>query len=150
MAGFVSQIEEINALARSAAGFVAQPTPPDAGAVYRAPSLLNVSVWESVEALDAFTHQGKHAAALERRGEWFDQEGTGPRYVLYWVPKGHVVTEKEVKERLDHLGKYGATPHAFTFDQPFPASQGPDRAPAKRPDHARTCGGGDVEAPGTA
>jgi hypothetical protein len=117
MAGFVSQIDEINSLARSAAGFVAQPTPPDEGAIYRAPFLLNVSIWESVETLDAFTHQGKHASALERRGEWFDQEGTSPRYVLYWIPKGHVVTEKEVCERLEHLGKYGASPHAFTFDQ---------------------------------
>src|SRR5438874_1188185 len=100
LADFAAQVEEINALARRAAGFVAQPTLPDEGSVYRAPLLLNVSIWESIESLDAFTHQGKHAAALERRGEWFDQEGTGPRYVLYWIPKEHVVTEKEVEERL--------------------------------------------------
>ena len=119
MADFVAQVEEINSLARSAAGFVAQPTLPDEGAVYTAPLLLNVSIWESVESLDAFTHQGKHAASLERRGEWFKQEGADPKYVLYWMPKGHVVTEKEVKERLDHLRKHGATPRAFTFDQRF-------------------------------
>jgi hypothetical protein len=119
MAGFVAQIEEVNSLARSAAGFVAQPTLPDEGAIYTAPFLLNVSLWESIESLDAFTHQGKHAAALERRGEWFEQEGANPRYVLYWIPKGHVVTEKEVQERLDYLGKYGPTPHAFTFEQRF-------------------------------
>jgi hypothetical protein len=122
MAGFVSQVEEINALARGAVGFVAQPTLPDEGAIYTAPFLLNVSVWESVESLDAFTHQGKHASALERREEWFHQ-GTSPGYVLYWIPKGQVVTEKQVKERLDYLRKYGATPHAFTFAQPFTSSQ---------------------------
>ena len=66
--------------------------------------MLNVSLWESVESLDAFTHQGKHALALQRREQWFDQGGTSPRYVLYWIPKGHVVTENEVKERLEHLG----------------------------------------------
>src|SRR5712664_2378456 len=81
MAGFVSQVDEINSLARRTAGFVAQPTLPDEGAVYTAPLLLNVSIWESIETLDAFTHQGKHAAALERRGEWFEQEGTSPNYV---------------------------------------------------------------------
>jgi hypothetical protein len=124
MAEFVSQIDEINALARRAAGFVAQPTLPDEGAIYTAPFLLNVSIWESLESLDAFTHQGKHASALERRGEWFDQGGTNPKYVLYWIPKGHVVTEKEVKERLDYLMKYGATPHAFTFDRSFTVTQG--------------------------
>jgi hypothetical protein len=119
MADFVAQVEEINSLARRAAGFVAQPTPPDEGAVYTAPLLLNVSVWESVESLDAFTHQGKHAAALERRGEWFEQAEASPNYVLYWIPEGHFVTEKEVKERLDHLARYGPTPYAFTFEQPF-------------------------------
>jgi hypothetical protein len=78
MADFVAQVEEINALARSAAGFIAQPTLPDEGSVYRALLLLNVSIWESMESLDAFTHQGKHAAALERRGEWFEQEAASP------------------------------------------------------------------------
>src|SRR6266700_1483961 len=85
MADFVSQIDEINSLAGRSAGFVAQPTPPDAGAIYAAPFLVNVSIWESVEHLDAFTHQGKHASALERRGQWFDQGGTNPKYVLYWI-----------------------------------------------------------------
>jgi hypothetical protein len=130
MASFVAQVEEINALARGAAGFVAQPTLPDEGAVYTAPFLLNVSVWESIESLDSFTHQGKHAAALERRSEWFEQGGTSPRYVLYWIPKGHVVTEKEVKERLDHLGKHGATAYAFTFEQRFTLTQALALAPA--------------------
>jgi hypothetical protein len=119
MADFVAQVEEINALARHAPGFVAQPTPRDEGAIYAAPLLLNVSIWESLESLDAFTHQGKHAAALERRGEWFEQEGMSPRYVLYWIPKGHMVTEKEIRERLDYLGKYGPTAYAFTFQRPF-------------------------------
>jgi hypothetical protein len=119
MADFVAQVEEINSLARSTAGFVAQPTLPDEGAVYAAPRLLNVSMWESVESLDAFTHQGKHAAALERRSEWFEQAEASPNYVLYWVPKGHIVTEREIKERLDHLAQHGPTPYAFTFKQPF-------------------------------
>jgi hypothetical protein len=123
MAAFVAQVDEINALARSTVGFVAQPTLPDEGAVYKAPFLLNVSVWESIDSLDAFTHQGKHAAALERRGEWFEQGGTSPKYVLYWIAKGQIVTEKEVKERLDHLGKFGATPYAFTFEQRFTITQ---------------------------
>src|SRR5216683_89426 len=94
MAHFVAQVEEINSLARGAAGFVAQPTLPDEGAVYTAPLLLNVSIWESLESLEAFTHQGKHAAALERRGEWFEQKGTSPNYVLYWIFEAHSVTEK--------------------------------------------------------
>jgi hypothetical protein len=132
MAGFVAQVEEVNALAHQAPGFVAQPTAPDEGAVYAAPFLLNVSLWESVAALDAFTHQGQHARALEQRAQWFEQEGTGPRYVLYWVPRGHCVTEKEVQERLAHLARHGATPYAFTFEQPFTAAQAAGFEPAAR------------------
>lgn len=132
MAGFVSRLDEIDSLARGAAGFVAQPTLPDGGTVYAAPILLNVSVWESIEGLDAFTHQGKHAEALGRRGEWFEQNGANPRYVLYWVRRGHVVTEKEVKERLDYLREHGATPYAFTFEQRFTYTQARSFTPADR------------------
>jgi hypothetical protein len=132
MAGFVSQVDVINNLARRAPGFVAQPALPDEGAVYTAPFLLNVSVWESVEGLAAFTHQGAHAAALERRSEWFEQERTRPKYVLYWIPEGHIVTEREVKERLDYLGRHGATPYAFTFEQRFSFTQALALTPADR------------------
>ena len=124
MTSFVAQVEEINSLARAALGFVSQPTLPDEGSIYTAPFLLNVSVWESVETLDAFTHQGKHAQALERRGEWFEQSGTRPTYVLYWVPKGHTITENEVKDRLDFLARHGPSPYAFMFEKPFPEPTG--------------------------
>jgi hypothetical protein len=119
MAGFMAQVDELNALAHSAAGFVAQPALPDERSVFAAPLLVNVSIWESIKSLDAFTHQGKHAAALERRGEWF--HSTAAPYVLWWIPRGHVVTEKEVKERLDSLIRNGPTPYAFTFAQRFTA-----------------------------
>jgi len=66
----------------------------------------------------------------EQEGEWFEQQGTSPNYVLYWAPKGHVVTEKEIKEHLDHLGKYGPTPYAFTFQQPFGFRKGGSPAEA--------------------
>jgi catechol 2,3-dioxygenase-like lactoylglutathione lyase family enzyme len=135
MTGFISQVDEINSLARRAMGFVAQPQLPDEGDVYRAPFLVNVSVWESVESLDAFTHQGEHGAMLERRGEWFRQQKAGPAYVLYWVSEGHVVTEKEVKERLDHLANYGPTPYAFTFEHRITAAQAWGSVQVSRLDH---------------
>src|SRR5262249_27181374 len=110
---------ELNALARDAAGFIAQPTLPDEGANYQMPYLLNVSIWESIETLDAFTHQGRHAEALERRGEWFEQGGAEPKYVLFWIPAGHIVTESDVKQKLDFLREHGPTRYAFTFEMPY-------------------------------
>ncbi|MCI0692202.1 DUF3291 domain-containing protein [candidate division KSB1 bacterium] len=118
MAGFVNQVDEINALARESPGFVAQPTPADEGQVFSGRALMNLSIWESVESLDRFTHQGRHALALERRAEWFEQYD-GPNYVLYWAPAGHIPTEAEVKQRIDYLAKYGPTPFAFIFEQRF-------------------------------
>jgi hypothetical protein len=118
MAAFVSQVDEINALASQAPGFVAQPTPSDQGEVFKDKALLNLSIWESVESLSRFTHDGQHAVALERRAEWFEQNDR-VGYVLYWAPRGHVPTEVEVKRRLDHLKEQGPTPLAFTFEQRF-------------------------------
>jgi hypothetical protein len=118
MAGFVARIEAIDALAQDSPGFVAQPTPADEGAVYEDDVLVNVSIWESVESLYEFTYSGQHAGVLAQRAEWFEQHD-GPAYVLYWARAGHVPTEKELKERFDHLRRHGATPRAFTFEQRF-------------------------------
>jgi hypothetical protein len=127
MNGFVSQIDEINALARSAPGFVGQPALPDEGTVYRAPRLLNISIWRSVESLDAFTHQGQHALALDRRAEWFESSGD-PTYVLFWMRRGCVPTEREIHQRLDHLARHGPTPYAFTFGERFTPAEAVDIA----------------------
>lgn len=42
-----------------------------------------------------------------------------PAYVLYWSPSGEVPTEKEIQQRRNHLHRHGATPLAFTFDEPY-------------------------------
>jgi hypothetical protein len=114
MSGFVDRIDEIDALAHATPGFVAQPTPPDEGSVFTDNTLLNLSIWETVESLYNFTYQGKHAQVYEQRAEWFAQHNR-PNYVLYWAPSGHLPTEREVKKRLDHLIRHGPTPYAFTF-----------------------------------
>jgi hypothetical protein len=121
MAGFVLQVDETNRLARSFDGFIAQPALQDEGAVFAPPFLLNVSLWKSIESLEAFTYSGRHDSALQRRAEWFRQ-GDVPNYVLYWAPKGHMPSEAEVRARLEHLRDRGPTAYAFTFDRPF----GPD------------------------
>lgn len=118
MSGFMSRVDEIDSLAQSAPGFIAQPTPPDEGEIYQGNWLLNLSIWESVESLQAFTYSGKHARALEKRAEWFVQH-EGPNYVLFWVPAGHIPTEAEIKQRIDILQERGPTPYAFIFKERF-------------------------------
>ncbi len=92
MKGFVKRIDEIDYLAQGWHGFIAQPTLPDEGAIYSEPTLVNVSIWESVEDLREFTYSSRHAGFLKRRAEWFIPPDL-PAYVLYWSPSGEVPTE---------------------------------------------------------
>ena len=118
MADFVAQIYEIEATAHHFPGFIAQPTPRDAGSVFASDVLLNMSTWESIERLYEFTYHGKHAQALEGRLKWFKHQDT-PSHVLYWTPAGQFPTEREVKQRIDYLTEHAPTPHAFTFEHRF-------------------------------
>lgn len=118
MAGFTSQVDEVTAWAQLSPGFIREPTLSDEGTIYRPPLLLNVTIWASVEDLDAFVHTDPHSRALSKREEWFVQDHV-PNYVLYWSPKDHEPTEKEIDERLNHLRRHGPSESAFTFDQRF-------------------------------
>jgi hypothetical protein len=84
--------------------------------------LFSMSVWDSIEALHAFTYRSAHAGVFARRKEWFDDIGArlGSRgMVLWWVPAGHRPTVGEARQRLAQLTAEGSSPAAFTFKQPF-------------------------------
>ncbi len=124
MEGFRSQLERINALADQSAGFVwrLQTSDGDATAVraYADPLVIvNMSVWESLEALHQYVYQSPHVGPLRDRREWFEA-ATAPTLVLWWVPKGRIPTVEEAMESLEHLRTHGPTERAFTFRQPFP------------------------------
>ncbi len=118
MAGFVAWTDEIDSLAQKSPGFIAQPSLPDEGTVFKEQTLVNVSIWDSIESLMKFTYHGEHASALKRRREWFERRA-GPNYVLYRIPAGKLQTEVEIKQRLAYLELHGPTPFAFTFKQHF-------------------------------
>lgn len=121
MAGFVSQVEAVNQLAREAPGFVwmSEGNADDAAHLFGDPkALLNATVWRSVDALKAFTYGGQHAAALKRRAEWF-LPPQGPAYVLWWIANTERPTFAEAKNRLAILSEHGPTSVAFTFKAAF-------------------------------
>lgn len=64
MADFFAQVAEVNALAAATPGFVAEPRLADNGSLYREPFMLNVSLWESPEALKTFVYSGQHGASI--------------------------------------------------------------------------------------
>jgi hypothetical protein len=84
------------------------------------PYFLNISVWETVEALRRFTFEGDHLAALRRGRKWFRP----PRDVhsaLWWVPAGTLPDYDDGMARLATLKARGPSPEAFTFRRRFPA-----------------------------
>ena len=117
-AGFMDNLERINALGASMPGFVwirsddsghamDMPTPwPDAAA--------NLTVWEDVVSLERFVWKTVHARFYNRKAEWF-QPTAEPHFVMWHVPIDHRPTLEEAKERLDHLTEHGNTDHAFDW-----------------------------------
>jgi len=78
MAGFVGRLDEINALADHSSGFVWRLQTSEGNATYFRPYgddriLLNMSVWESVEALRQYVYGTAHMQLLRRRHQWFEK-----------------------------------------------------------------------------
>jgi hypothetical protein len=123
MAGFVTRLDEINALADSSPGFVWRLQTSAGNATYLRPYdddriLVNMSVWGTVEALRHYVYRTAHADLLRQRQEWFETFA-GAYTALWWVPAGHTPGMEEAKKRLAHLETHGPTQFAFTFKTVF-------------------------------
>ncbi len=121
--GFVELLEPINALADVAPGFVwrLQTEDGDATAIRAFDDerlIMNMSVWESVEAYAAFVFSPEHSAVMRRRRRWFV-----PMQVYtaaWWIPAGTRPTPADAVGRLGLLRRLGPTQEAFTIKRPFP------------------------------
>jgi heme-degrading monooxygenase HmoA len=124
IAEFVAGLDRINALADRATGFVWRLQTEDGNATAIRPDAqdallaINMSVWESVEALDAFVRSAPHAAMVRRRREWFERMAEA-YLVLWWIPRGELPNPEGALERLAHLRAHGPGPRAFTFRRRF-------------------------------
>ena len=128
MDGFSSQLDQINALADRSPGFVwrLQTEEGDATAIQAFDNpliLVNMSVWESLEALHQFVYESDHKSLLRDRREWFHRL-EGPGLVLWWVKAGHQPDPEEARRQLELLAKAGPGVDAFTFGKHFPAPMG--------------------------
>lgn len=125
MSGFVARLDEINALADGSPGFVWRLQTPEGDATSLRPweddmIIVNMSVWETREALFSYVYRGAHLDVLRQRKQWFEHLG-GAFVALWWIRSGHIPSVEEAKHRLEHLEAHGPTPYAFTFRQFFPA-----------------------------
>jgi hypothetical protein len=123
LAGFVANLERINALADGSQGFVwrLQADGGDATSIRAFDDdwlLVNMSVWESLESLRDFVYNSRHVEVLRRRREWFERLAD-VHLALWWLPAGELPTLDEAKRRLETIRRLGPTPEAFTFRAPF-------------------------------
>ncbi len=123
MAAFVARLDEINAIADAAPGFVWRLQDEAGDATSFRPFgddvLVNMSVWRDVESLKDYVLRSDHAQVLRQRKAWFERMDQ-PYTVMWWVPAGHRPTLAEAAERLELLRRDGAGPRAFTFRDAFP------------------------------
>lgn len=131
MDGFRNQLDIINALADATPGFVWRLQTEEGNAMAIRPfagderMAINLSVWQSLEALQQFVYRSAHAASLRDRKEWFEPMD-GPILALWWIPAGHIPTVAEAIERLRLLAERGPSPDAFTFRKPYPPADAKD------------------------
>ncbi|MER5352718.1 DUF3291 domain-containing protein [Kitasatospora sp. NPDC002551] len=125
IAPFVEQLDPVNAAAEAAPGFVwrlVEDGAADATGLRPAGEnvIVNLSVWQSPEALWDFTYRSGHLDVVRRRREWFERH-VQAHLVLWWVPAGHRPGVEEALERLADLRANGPSPRAFTFASAYPA-----------------------------
>lgn len=129
LADFVAELGPVNARADAAEGFVwrLQTEDGDATAIRAFDDdrlIVNMSVWESLEALRGFVYgDPAHLAVMRRRRRWFERLETF--MVLWWVPAAHRPTIAQATDRLALLRAVGPSPDAFTFRRHFPAPDAP-------------------------
>ncbi|HEV2691086.1 MAG TPA: DUF3291 domain-containing protein [Bryobacteraceae bacterium] len=129
MAGFVAQLDHINALADASPGFVWRLRDATDVQAFDDPRILvNMSVWESIEALKEYAYRSGHREPLRDRLQWFERPKEA-HLALWWTPAGHVPTVQEARERLEFRRAHGDTPVAFSFAKPFPEPEEPTSDP---------------------
>jgi len=123
MADFVNNLDRINALAEQSEGFVwrLKDIENNATAIKAFEDdtlIINMSVWNTMDALFQFTYKSDHVEIFTRRKEWFSR--IKEMHMVFWyVPEGYIPSPKEARERLEYINKHGETPYAFSFKSKF-------------------------------
>lgn len=137
--GFRMNLARINSLAEVSPGYVWRLQDDSGDATSIKPfddelEIVNLSVWESIEALANFAYRSGHVELLRRRRDFFETPNQ-PILCLWWIPATTVPTVEEAIGRLTYLRTHGPSPRAFTFRNRF--EPGSDQA--RRGDSLDVC-----------
>jgi Domain of unknown function (DUF3291) len=117
MADFFDNLDRINAAAERMPGFVWR-LKDESGNATNIPwagdpaFAANLSVWESMEALEKFVFMTAHRGIYARKHEFFEP-ASEPSFVMWYVAAGHIPSLQEAKERLDQYRLHGGSKFAF-------------------------------------
>ncbi len=138
LADFVAALDPVNAAADAAPGFLWRLQTEDGNATAvrafewdqagSAGVIVNLSVWESAEALAAFVYSDEHRRVLRRRRTWFERMDEAFT-ALWWIPAGTVPDVAKAEQRVRWLRAHGPGPEAFTLRALFPPPGAADAAP---------------------
>jgi hypothetical protein len=118
VAMFTDNLDRINAMAERSSGFIWRLKDDDAGnatgiEVTDDPQMIaNLSVWDSVAALEKFVFRTVHSRFYARRAAWFEKPAEA-HFVMWPVAEGYEPDLAEALERLSRLRAHGDGPDAF-------------------------------------
>lgn len=124
MKEFVDNLDKVNSDAEKSEGFVWRLKDENNNATNFNPYddeqiLINISVWESIGALEKFMYHTFHSDFLRRRKEWFQVFGKA-HTALWWVPSGQYPTMQEAVDNLAYLQQNGPSSKVFDLKNIFP------------------------------
>nr|HEX4312422.1 DUF3291 domain-containing protein [Kofleriaceae bacterium] len=128
LAEYFARLDEINQLADVSPGFVWRYHTDSRDVAQREFAddrvLFNMSVWESIDALHAYTYRTAHSEVYAARKRWFADIRAvvgGHALAMWWVPAGTRPSVADAKQRLASITADGPSERAFTFKQRFAA-----------------------------
>ena len=122
VADFIDNLARVNAIADRSPGFVWRLIGADDAlgasdlSMPNDPTMaVNLSVWETAEALENYVWNTVHKQFYNRKAEWF-KPLDAPHFVMWWIPAGHIPTLEEAQERLEYLTAHGPSAYAFGWE----------------------------------
>lgn len=124
LADFVADLDRINAIAEQSPGFVWRLKDDSGNATAFDPFndkllVVNLSVWENVDALRDFAFRSEHLEVYLKRAKWFEKMDKS-HLALWWVSIDEPFPDAaEGRRRLLHLQERGESRFAFSFKKIF-------------------------------
>jgi len=117
MAGFMDNLDRVNALADRAEGFIwrLKSDGSNNATDFRYGDndfAVNMSVWKDAQSLENYVFKTVHVKFYKSRADWFEKMEK-PHMVFWYVPEGHIPSLSEAIDKLEHLQKNGPSELAF-------------------------------------